>query len=104
MQMTSKENNISLKIAELISELKECGLWQKQIPGWVSHFDEVRDNDQIDFVQWLQFIFIPNHLNQGIMYKQVNRISIVPQAVKYFENDLQRGKLLQILIEIDSIV
>ena len=104
MQMTSKENHIIIKVRELETELKECGLWLKFPPSWTDHFDEVRDYYTIDFVQWLQFIFIPNHLHQNGKEMRLSRISIVPQAIKYFQNDVKKGKLLQILIEIDSIV
>jgi hypothetical protein len=29
---------------------------------------------------------------------------IVPQAMKFFGDDMQKGKLLQLLIELDSLV
>ena len=77
MQMTSKENLIIIKVRELETELKECGLWLKFPPSWTDHFDEVKDYDKIDFVQWLQFIFIPTFPSNE---NQISHISFASLA------------------------
>ncbi len=95
---------ITTRIKELETELKNNNLWQKDIPSWVDQYDNTLAYIDNDFAQWLQFVFIPNHLHYVKSADAANKISLVPQAIKYFDNDVKKGKLLQILIEIDSMI
>ncbi len=103
--MPSTENSISDKIEELEQEMKAAGLWQKQSPDWVNNFDEKIIFSGNDFAHWLQFVFMPNHINSdmGISYTKEKKM-IVPAAIKFFGDDVQKGKLLQLLIEIDALL
>ena len=88
------------KVQEVITELKRTGLWNKQIPVWVTEYEEKVLRDEQDFLEWLQFVYLPNCSRQlGIN----GRRFIVPQAVKFFSDDIKKGKLLQLLIELDSL-
>ncbi|MEO6404797.1 MAG: YqcC family protein [Ferruginibacter sp.] len=103
--MNEYNNIIADKIKELRDEMELTGLWQKESPGWVTHFEEKIFADGKDFAQWLQYVFIPNHIQTD---KQLSTIKdkkmIVPQAINFFGDDVRKGKLLQILIEIDSLL
>ena len=102
--MTELVNTIMDKTSELEKELKRIGLWQQHTPAWVHWFDEDRIMSGTDFTQWLQFVFIPNHLHKNKMVHGAEKKLLVPHALKYFGDDVQKGKLLQILIEIDSLL
>ncbi len=97
-------NNIISKTVELEAELKSTGLWQKDMPGWVHGFDDSSSIAKTNFAQWLQFVFVPNHLQKNKTLPATEKKLIVPQAIKFFGDDVKKGKLLQILIEIDSLL
>lgn len=97
-------NTITTKTMELEEELKATGLWQTTTPAWVHWYDDNSSIAKTDFAQWLQFVFIPNHLHKNKMMPAAEKKLIVPHAVKYFGDDVRKGKLLQILIEIDSLL
>ncbi len=102
--MTEQANTIMDKTSELEKELKRTGLWQEKTPSWVHWFDDDSSMARTDFAQWLQFVFIPNHLYKNKMIDAAERKLLVPNAIKYFGGDVRKGKLLQILIEIDSLL
>jgi uncharacterized protein YqcC (DUF446 family) len=92
------------KIGDIKSEMKQTGLWKKYVPAWVSEFKNNSIKTEQDFAEWLQFVYLPN------MMQLENRTSmgaekyIVPQAAKFFSDDVQKGRLLQLLIELDSLL
>ena len=92
------------KINEVKTELRKNGLWKKETPGWIS---EYRNKDILtyhDFSDWLQFIYLPNLKQQVETENNVaNKNLVVPQAIQFFGNDVKKGKLLQLLIELDSL-
>lgn len=93
------------KVRQIINEMKAAGLWKKQAPDWVIDYEKRVIGCQQDFSGWLQFVFLPNCM-QG-MYKNIinpRRKHIVLQAKRFLENDMQQGKLLQLLIELDALV
>ena len=96
--------NIFIKTSEREEELKNTGLWQKDMPEWVQGYDDSANIATADFAQWLQFIFIPNHLQKNKPVAAAEKKLIMPHALKYFGADVNKGKLLQILIEIDSLL
>ncbi|WP_462221088.1 YqcC family protein [Ferruginibacter sp.] len=97
-------NTITAKTMELEEELKATGLWQTNMPAWVHWYDDNRSITKTDFAQWLQFVFIPNHLHKNKMIPAAEKNLLVPHAIKYFGTDVKKGKLLQILIEIDALL
>lgn len=102
--MTELMHTISAKTSELEEELKTTGLWQINTPAWVHWFDDGNSFGKTDFAQWLQFVFIPNHLHKNKIIPAAEKKLLVPHAIKYFGDDVRKGKLLQILIEIDSLI
>lgn len=96
---------ITAKILELKRELIFTGLWSDQAPEWVICFEEKSAISITDYIEWLQYIFIPNHLQgEGFIKPPDQKKYIVTSARRFFGKSLIKGKLLQILIEIDSII
>ncbi len=102
--MADIQDTIAAKTKELEEELKVAGLWQKNTPAWVHWYSETTKIVENDFAQWLQFVFIPNHLNKNKTMPTGEKNLIVLHAIKHFGDDVQKGKLLQILIEIDALL
>lgn len=88
------------KIKEINDELKMAGLWKKQPPAWVNEYAERKIATEEDFAGWLQFVYLPNAVQQC---SGSERKFIAPQAMKFFGEDVKKGKLLQLLIELDSL-
>jgi uncharacterized protein YqcC (DUF446 family) len=86
------------KIKEITAELKQAGLWKKHTPNWVTDYEEKMIATEKDFLEWLQFVYLPNYIKANATEKKF----IVPQAIKFFGEDVKKGKLLQLLIELDS--
>ena len=93
-------DQLSGKISEIIHELKQHELWKRQVPEWVTDFSHIGFLGEEDFAGWLQFVFLPN-LQHSSMSDQKKMVA--PQAIKFFGEDVRKGKLLQLLIELDSL-
>ncbi|NOT93260.1 YqcC family protein [Ferruginibacter sp.] len=102
--MAEQEHTVAGKTVELEEELKALGLWQTNMPAWVNWYDEDGTIARTDFAQWLQYVFIPNHLHKNKMMPVSAKKLLVPNAIKYFGDDVKKGKLLRILIEIDALL
>ncbi len=95
---------IAGKINEVRAEMKRTGLWKMEIPAWVKEFEKRTITNREDFSEWLQFVYLPNRVQEAESRPPVmEKIYIVPQAVKFFGSDIKKGKLLQLLIELDSL-
>lgn len=99
--MISSET-IAEKVAEIKNELKRLGLYKKTAPEWVLDFTQQHIATQEDFAGWLQFVYLPNRLQDENRPMDIERL-IVPQALRFFGDDLKKGRLLQLLIELDSL-
>ncbi len=95
---------IAEKLNEIKDELKQCGLWKKQLPEWVNDYASRNIITEQDFAEWLQFVYIPNMVQQQNRSASNTEKYIVPQAKKFFGDDIKKGKLLQLLIELDSLL
>lgn len=102
--MTETIHTIKTKTEELEEELKSTGLWKNDMPDWVQGYDENNNISKADFAQWLQFVFIPNHLQKSNIISVAEKKLLVPHAIKFFGDDVKKGKLLKILIELDSLL
>ena len=95
---------IAQKIDEIKDEMKKTGTWKKEMPAWVRDFEKRQIDNSDDFSEWLQFVYLPNILQTGQTIIQADgRKLIAPQAIRYFGEDVKKGKLLQLLIELDSL-
>lgn len=97
--MTRTSPQLTEKIAEVYAELKRTALWKTDVPEWVHHYQRVPET-QVEFSEWLQFVFLPNkeHGNNTII-----ATGIAPQAVRFYGREISKGKLLQLLVELDSM-
>jgi len=92
------------KVKEVKNEMEQMGLWKKHPPVWVSEYQERNISTENDFSEWLQFVYLPNLVQQaGRTGIRPERKQIVLQAINFFGEDVQKGKLLQLLIELDSL-
>ncbi len=95
---------IAEKINDVRSEMRSTGLWKTETPAWVKEFEKRTISNLEDFSGWLQFVYLPNRIQEAESRQPViERIYIVPQAVKFLGSDLKKGKLLQLLVELDSL-
>ena len=92
------------KIQEVIFEMKETGLWRKQAPAWVNEFQESTIASENDFSEWLQFVYLTNLSQRAQTEVVLEKMNfIVPQAIRFFGEDLKKGKLLRLLVELDAM-
>jgi uncharacterized protein YqcC (DUF446 family) len=92
------------KVKEIIEELKLNGLWKKEPPPWVIDFRQRNVATQQEFLEWLQFIYLPNLLPQSGNHNiLLAKNYVAPQAIRFFSEDVKKGKLLQLLIELDAL-
>ncbi len=95
---------VAEKINEVKEEMKRVGLWATVAPAWVMHFGKGSISNDKDFSEWLQFIYLPNRkLETAVKKEFYEKNYIAPQAIKFFSSDVKKGKLLQLLIELDSL-
>ncbi len=86
---------------EIEEELKLLGFYKKMPPVWVYQFELLEQIKDEDFLEWLQYVYLPNCKNAR-MSSVNSRIAL--QAKKYWIEDWQKGKLLQLLIELDALI
>lgn len=97
-------DTLNEKVNEIIVELRKVDLWVQEPPVWVRNYQGGRKADSQEFLEWLQFVYLPNMLPQsGNHHTLISKNYVAPQAVKFFGDDLGKGKLLQLLIELDAI-
>lgn len=95
---------ITEKINDVKEEMRRTGIWKNVTPAWVKEFAERRVNNSEEFSEWLQFIFLPNRMQEAeSSHFVIEKKYIVPQALQFFSSDIKKGKLLQLLIELDSL-
>jgi uncharacterized protein YqcC (DUF446 family) len=95
---------ITEKITEVKNEMKRVGLWATTTPAWVLQYGKRNITTGEGFSEWLQFIYLPNRKTEMTWKKEeYTRDYIAPQATKFFGGDINKGKLLQLLIELDSL-
>lgn len=98
--MSVEKHTTAFMVEEIIHELKVTSLWRKDEPDWVKYYETNKGIFHGDFAEWLQFIYLPNCKQP----RAVSAASIVPQAMKYFGNDIKRGRLLELFIALDALV
>ncbi|MEK7225659.1 MAG: YqcC family protein [Bacteroidota bacterium] len=95
---------VTEKISEVKEEMKRMGIWKNETPAWVKEYEKRTITTGEDFSEWLQFVYLPNRIQEAESRHQIiEKIYIVPQAMKFFGSDIKKGKLLQLLIELDSL-
>jgi len=87
------------KVQEVFHELKRLGLCKTEMPFWVRHFESESLNGEQEFIEWLQFIYLPNCAQKNSMAKN----DIAMQAVRFLGKDPSKERLLQLLVELDAL-
>lgn len=81
--------------------MKTLKLWKVKAPEWITSYKaSATHNDQQNFCEWMQFVFLPNRF----IGTKMTATSITLQAKAHFQQDITKGKLLQLLIELDQLV
>ena len=97
-------SNIEETVKQIIGEMKSLGLWITNSPDWVTSYDQKLITTRQDFSEWLQFVFLPNCLLEVRSSSRIHsRKQIVLQAKRFLADDIKKGKLLQLLIELDAL-
>jgi uncharacterized protein YqcC (DUF446 family) len=95
---------INENVRELAEVLKAEGLWKLQEPAWVTSYSNGGESCKDDFFEWLQFIYLPNLLSEENHYPYSSkRTYIAPQAIRFFGQDENKAKLLQLFVELDAL-
>ena len=98
------DNLIREKISEVKNQMKRMGIWKNSSPDWVKNYEQQNIHTAADFCEWFQFVYLPNRLLESVNNETVEeRTNIVPQAKKVFGSDAESIRLLQLLIELDSL-
>ena len=97
-------NKSTEKLIEIQNELQKQTLWYSQVPNWVNQYPDKNLITETDFIHWLQFIFLPNKLNEA-KKKPINlvNINIALQAKNFLGSNEKYQTLLNLLIELDSL-
>lgn len=94
---------LKLKVEQLMEEMKREGLWKRIEPDWIMHYPAGPPPREVDFFEWLQFVYLPNRALNKIHYLQDQSSYIMLQAKKYAGEKLMNEKIIQLLIEIDGL-
>ena len=97
-------NDTTDKLIRIQDELQKLKLWNAETPNWVSQFPEKDLITQTDFIHWLQFIFLPNKMNE-IKKGAISLVNtnIALQANKFLGSHEKYQRLINLLIELDSL-
>ena len=76
--------------------MKKAGVWSFETPDWIRNYK----NGQIhDIWQWLQFVHLPLRRNGTIG----QHLYLAPQISHMVMTNKEHNKILQLVIELDSI-
>ena len=97
-------NKTTDKLIAIQHELQQLKLWHTETPNWVNQYPEKDLSTQTDFIHWLQFIFLPNKMNE-LKNNAINlvNINIALQANKFLGAHQKYQALMNLLIELDSL-
>ena len=82
---------------DLIKEaMQQAGVWSNETPDWIRNYNE---GPIVNIWQWLQFIHLPLR-SSGVIHQPHY---LAPQLRSYMNADPLQRKILQLVIELDSI-
>ena len=87
---------MKIQLALIKEAMQEAGVWSAEAPDWIHNYNK---GPIVDIWQWLQFIHLPLR-SSGIIH-QPNYLA--PQLSNYINGDPLHHKILQLVIELDSI-
>ena len=87
---------MNTQINLIIEAMKQAGVWSNETPDWIRYYNE----GPIENIwQWLQFIHLPLR-SSGIIDQPKY---LAPQLGNHTNSDPSKQKILQLIIELDSI-
>jgi uncharacterized protein YqcC (DUF446 family) len=96
-------DSLKQKVEQLATALKERGLWKKAEPVWVHEYKENAEIPEVNFLEWLQFVYLPNLLlNQDHSFATKEKF-ITLQAKKFASEKMIDEKIVQLLVELDAL-
>ena len=90
------------KVEDLISELKHHCLWKSDTPAWVGHYAESRSVSEVDFFEWLQFVYIPNKLHPD-KRNVLPSVLVMPQARPFITQSKDYNSIVRLMVELDAL-
>lgn len=99
-----REDSIKQKVEQLAAVLKAEGLWKKAEPGWVKEYKGSGEIPEVNFFEWLQFVYLPNRiLNLPDHVYATHESYITLQVKKYAGENIMNEKIVQLLVELDAL-
>jgi len=97
-------DSVKQKVEQLAAALKAEGLWKKTEPGWVNDYKGSKEMPEVNFFEWLQFVYLPNRiLNQPDHVYTTHESYITLQVKKYAGENIMNEKIVQLLVELDAL-
>ena len=95
---------VKQKVEQLVEALKGQGLWKKHEPVWVKEYKASTEIPEVDFFEWLQFVYLPNRMlnNPEPVYAHGESL-ITLQAKKFASEKMMDKKFVQLLVELDAL-
>lgn len=92
------------KIEQVIGELKQAGLWKQHEPEWVKHYPGQAIELLPDFLEWLQFVYLPNRMMNRQTFVQAGTDDYITLQVKRFlDRGMVNPRIMSLLVELDSL-
>lgn len=91
-----KEEALHIQIDLIKDAMQKAGVWSNEAPDWIRNYKE---GPIVNIWQWLQFIHLPLRSSGIIHYPNY----LAPQLSTYINGDPLHSKILQLVIELDSI-
>jgi uncharacterized protein YqcC (DUF446 family) len=90
------------KVEDLIAELKLHGLWKTEAPCWVHSYAQRCSLGDVDFFEWLQFMYIPNKLYRDAREARP-RVLVMPQARPFVTQPKEYAAVIRLMVELDGV-
>jgi uncharacterized protein YqcC (DUF446 family) len=104
MERTALQEAVAAKLEAIEAEMRACGFWQNRLPTPKQlQFSEAFAMDTMTFVQWLQFVFIPNVREAVEENSFPESSSVAAQAVREFDTVPEANRLTSLLSEFDAL-
>lgn len=93
---------VQAKVEELAAALKNAGWWMNEEPAWVRDYQSETEKPDVDFFEWLQFVYLPNRLMNRAKEGSRNQL-ITMQVKKYATDALLDQRIVRLLVELDAL-
>ncbi len=92
------------KLIQLTEELRKHGLWKADAPRWVECYSDKTASITPDFMEWLQFVYLPNMF---LLRATTNLLTdgnyIMLKAREYVKQNSLPESVVRLMVELDNI-